>query len=887
MHTAPRIVVWTDRWLNCSDGSTDYHRRWVSLDDTTLSVFYDPTDDHGPIQTLPLRGLQIENNPAAFTIMVYNDDIDLGFRCGEQLEFDATYAALFRRVTVANTRCDSCATLQKELEAAQHHIDRLTAQGASAADVVAARDALATVSRELEAAVAARRELESTVDAFRKRQAVLEERTLLAEAHEREAGARIKAAETVAAKCQTKLDSLCKQHDELQAKEAAVSTRLAGANDALTAAHAKLEAANAEGASQAQRSAELAGELTSTRAAANNHRMECDKLRGEALAQRQSLDEQKVALAALDDAHREALAKASAAERAVASKQAELDRATSRLQAADIRDASAERQRQVLADELVKVRAALATAREEAANHTTVSEAALKTLSSDKAAAESALAAARSELDEERAAAAVVAAEQRDCARELSNQVTALEARLSAEKAQADTLREGAAQHSARAADAQAKVLQLQAELERWTHRTFQDASVGTLPISDLLTRAPELATMRAAAAATEFAKDVTVLAHMFTRDVSATAVGELLPVVDHLRQSFAAKLEAAGKGEILKLAAELAVAVSSTASARDSNGSPQLSRFKSRGPDALTRDDRELLAALQALQAASTRIDSVLADNDNANSAVSRGYKVATAVGFLDSIRTLDNATNSLSWNHEFRDAVMAYLQGPATAARAAARELLAANRGQRNASLEALCRKLEADLAAVCDYCVRCAPGRTAADAAWRNGMLQATGQCTSLAHAIGKAKDTEPLDDHQRKADALGASVHALLSTESGQHNSQLVRDLVTSHAHLQVALFLAIRRRNRALCHHDAAESIARFGVALKRAGQILQQSKIRGSEPYADDCLVGWPIVAQLVALPRCLAEEDRAFARCYDALIATAHGTLIVPKNVG
>lgn len=107
---------------------------------------------------------------------------------------------------------------------------------------------------------------------------------------------------------------------------------------------------------------------------------------------------------------------------------------------------------------------------------------------------------------------------------------------------------------------------------------------------------------------------------------------------------------------------------------------------------------------------------------------------------------------------------------------------------------------------------------------------------------------------------------------------------------SHHHLQppalslelaatlCALLELLKRRNREwLRHHLCAESIARFALALKRAGKILKS--IKGCAPFADDFAASWKITEHLVELPRLLIEEDQAFVLLNQLL------TTIPPKH--
>lgn len=69
------------------------------------------------------------------------------------------------------------------------------------------------------------------------------------------------------------------------------------------------------------------------------------------------------------------------------------------------------------------------------------------------------------------------------------------------------------------------------------------------------------------------------------------------------------------------------------------------------------------------------------------------------------------------------------------------------------------------------------------------------------------------------------------------------------------------FLSWRRDNLAWLRHQlCSEQIAKFALALKRAGQILQ--KIQGAEQFAAEFSHDWPIAGKLIELPAMVLEED-------------------------
>ena len=91
MSAVKDVVIWSDRWLNCSVRGGAYVRCWVSLNETVLRIVYDRDDDPdtAAIITMALARLEIETSPNRFTIAVFDttdDEDDVIFRCGRSEE---------------------------------------------------------------------------------------------------------------------------------------------------------------------------------------------------------------------------------------------------------------------------------------------------------------------------------------------------------------------------------------------------------------------------------------------------------------------------------------------------------------------------------------------------------------------------------------------------------------------------------------------------------------------------------------------------------------------------------------------------------------------------------------------------------------------------------
>jgi hypothetical protein len=85
---------------------------------------------------------------------------------------------------------------------------------------------------------------------------------------------------------------------------------------------------------------------------------------------------------------------------------------------------------------------------------------------------------------------------------------------------------------------------------------------------------------------------------------------------------------------------------------------------------------------------------------------------------------------------------------------------------------------------------------------------------------------------------------------------------IRELEAEAAQIELlGQLLAMRAAHLAwLQHHLCAEQIARFGLSLKRAGQVV--GRIRGCEQMSAEFSRAWPILEHLVELPRRYLEEE-------------------------
>jgi hypothetical protein len=890
------FVVWSDRWLNVQDGENDFIRSWVALTDSNLQVFYNDVD-HVPTQVLPLRGLTIKAFPRKFTIWVYDDDAECVIRCGEVLEYNATLEALQRRIDIAKSQCPMCLTLQRELEAAVAALEQLQLSGGgvgASADLSIARHERDEMEVRMDAALRAQARVERELAAVHEtcaqvenRRVVADNRAFAAEEKEREAAAKTKFAERQAASV---ADRLAERDREVSDREAKLAVAKFTA-ELHTSRQRELHAAKS--AAQAN---DTRAELTSvadelrderTRAAALSAELHAAAARFSGLQQDLESARQEAASARLRLADAEAAQ--ATAQQAAAAAQVTLSAERRAREAFEQRSSATRLHSEALAAELTTTRSQLATLSGErtqlaaaAAEASALHQTALGHAAQQRRTLEGALAAAH----------------------ELHQKTTVnLTAALADAQATTERLQ---AQHTAEMAASSKELLHatqraavLQADLKRLTERTFTDAaagcergatadtSVNTLAFGEALARAPELATTIAARCGVALARATTaVVGHM--QQLSAAALVECQPLVAELRSAILHEVRATQSASLLEAALRDAASTPDGATAAaDTHTLPPSRRGRTAAADDAfhSKDEAEILHGLRRVADAALLVEQALRTSDDAGSIQSRSIRIAVTAGYLECVKTFDAVTGALAANHEFRDALMTYLKGPGTSARAAASQVLSGPRGQRNAALEALCNRVNLDFCELFDRVLHESAGRPTSDAQWRRKVTQRTSECLSLAHGLGAKEATDAvIDDYQRKAATIGDAIRALLATDVGPQRTGAVRELVSAHAQLLMAIFVAVRRRNRQwLNHHDAAESIARFGVALKRAGQILEQSKIRGAETYASECLAGWPIVKQLCALPRILSEEDRAFALLWDGLIATSAGVLTVP----
>ncbi len=126
-----------------------------------------------------------------------------------------------------------------------------------------------------------------------------------------------------------------------------------------------------------------------------------------------------------------------------------------------------------------------------------------------------------------------------------------------------------------------------------------------------------------------------------------------------------------------------------------------------------------------------------------------------------------------------------------------------------------------------------------------------------------------------EHQKALSALELRCSRLLEAEVRREETlrQLRGELLAAMRRIkeleaeasQVELLghlIALRGDHLAwLQHHLCSEQIARFGLSLKRAGQVV--SRIRGCEQMSAEFSRAWPVVEHLVELPRRYMQEEQ------------------------
>lgn len=892
---AGEAVAWSDRWLGCSSDGHDFHRRWVVLSDTDLYVLYDAASPlSGALLTMSLKELQFDTNERRFQIAIYNQSDDVIFKCGEALEFRATLDALTRRIAVAQSVCALCPELQRSVEdlvgqlqsqrraaeVAQEECAKLSGAQQAAQHQRAEADRLRGQLHE----ASAKAEAESAKAALlESRRITAEERATAAEKDARaaneqlraavaEVGAASRAADASAAEKKGLADalsaaeaSLLKTRDanaELRKNVAQHEAADVDARDRLTAALQEGERARSAAADEVRafRAQVELLTVTATQRADNEARLAA-QLRAAQDAERRAAD-------AAETLTRDRELEAQQRSATEARRRAE----TSRADKAEADLAAVQRALQQTHAETLASRAALQRRVEE---H------------------EAAAASLREQLASERAQAVDAAQKHRAVAREYADALQAVQAQHDRVAADAAAAGQELAQQRSQCASTAATLAECRGALDellaykaRAESVKRSDAAVGpergaealgvahaataTQGFVEAVSRSPEFETalrLHAAGAVAELVRSIADIAG--SAQLSVEAAAELTPILGAMR-------------------AAVTAAAAETCGPTLASGGPGVST-SGRAASRLTA--QQLGATLDSLAIAEAKAAAGVVHLDHPQSSLGRACTVASAAGFIECLKTFDATSGFVSSNHQFREAVMTFLKGPASHARAVAHEVTRGGAGLRNQALDAACRKLNADYCEMFDFVLRCAGSRALADAAWRRGVSRATSECAALAAALAaeqraKRPADAALEETRRKVERLATTVKQLIGADgAGQRHAPAVRDLVVGHARLQAAFFCAIRQANRALVHHSGAESIARFGVALKRAGQILEQSKIPGSAPHAAECLAGWPIAKLLAELPRRLVEEDRAFAVMWDAVLATQVGTLVIPAT--
>eukprot|EP00672_Neobodo_designis_P008506 CAMPEP_0174854884 /NCGR_PEP_ID=MMETSP1114-20130205/31995_1 /TAXON_ID=312471 /ORGANISM="Neobodo designis, Strain CCAP 1951/1" /LENGTH=897 /DNA_ID=CAMNT_0016089593 /DNA_START=25 /DNA_END=2718 /DNA_ORIENTATION=- len=892
----PEVVVWSDRWLNCSVRGEAFVRCWVTLNQHDLRVVFDRDDDPETqsIISMKLINLLVESNDSRFTIGVLDaqvDDDDVVFRCGEKLEYEATLDALTQRIVIAKATCSRCQQLIGQLERLmaeraqiQHHEKQLAAANSAAAEAQTEADDFRRKVQQHEREVLDQKEKAA---AHLERARLAESRALAAERSERAAREELKSdsekLQDAIREAERSNEALTGRNHELQERLAEMELQRESINEQHevakqlhVAATVQLAECAKEKETLANESALLRSQVRELEAAMQEGEHSAERVRGNMKSMECELTNTRGAMNDLKKSMAIAEAKLAAAETKLTADHQHLASVESML-------TDAQRRIQDLEAELRSERRTCASATERVEALTREGEAERERIAS-------ALHAAERSHEEERTALLTANATLKTTIERLNQslQVSAEErarlATVAEERAlDGDRAREAVKSTEMRNAHLQSEVDELRAEADRRAARKFNDAAITTdhaqagardgeaqtAPFAQVLSSAPEMAEVCALHAAVGAADMVQTVCSALSTHLTAGGLAECGPVRERLTEFMQTVASAAARQSAFGEAV-----------------TPEPVRISRHGGAGGTKEDRTLARAAASLRELQAKIDGCLDAGDSADSPLTRGVQVATTAGFLECMRTFDAAANAVAVNHEFREAVMSYLRGPANSARAtAAHALGSANRGHRNSAMLEMCRRLESDYCELFDHVLRCAGGRVVSDANWRRSVARATSECTTLAHALLRDGDATSLEDAQRRASGHAETVKQLVTADSSVQHAAATRELVVAHAHLQMAIFVALRRRNRTLLHHDGAESIARFGVALKRAGQILEQSKLPGAQPHAAECLAGWPVVKHLVALPRCLEEEDRAFALMWGAVLATSHGTLIPPST--
>lgn len=145
--------------------------------------------------------------------------------------------------------------------------------------------------------------------------------------------------------------------------------------------------------------------------------------------------------------------------------------------------------------------------------------------------------------------------------------------------------------------------------------------------------------------------------------------------------------------------------------------------------------------------------------------------------------------------------------------------------------------------------------------------NRILSVSNNVSLASDAVTDAASCDPL---QVQMECLAKPLQLLSFAQHLRRNRSIRK---ATHAY-HIALLKLLLKRNqenrRWLTPRMLPENIARFGLALKRAGQIV--SRIRGCEAFEVEFSQGWPIIRDLVELPRLLLLEDTALAYATSSL---------------
>lgn len=850
------VALWDDKWLMCCQvGDVDFHRRWAMLSGDVFSIAFDQTDTDRPVFVFPLAETDVslaEDQDLCFDVVA--GDVEVRLRCADFIELNQTYEALLRAATLAASSCTMCPQLQSDVAHLQAEVAQLRDRLASAERARAQLDAalsteqaernaarsraieattqLHEVEREAARAVAATRQVEERAEELKQR--VLDNSTraekLEADAktlREALAGERQRSAEYSAAtsKAEAELRAVQDVLSDERRQRAAAAADAAHSTERCTSQQRELEALRA---AHSETTA-MIDTLSDRHNASEAERKRVAALSAEQSSELDALRERNVGLsAALEMQRAEARTMATHASdferlNMTLSDQVELQR--QRLEQALKSSEEGSRVASQQADELTELRKQLCDCE--------------RARSSAADAARRADADAKRETEDMRTRCTAEVTSLSSALHDAQELAAARAAELGSLHSKARALEEAAAAAADVAAALETEVIALRDAKARRDALNFRDSAVdaqsptllsqavNTPSFSDVVRASSEVATSAAAAARRGtlhvVREIVTTLRH-----VSDTGAVELRPMVDALMD--AVSVCATGKEVPLVEAADV-------------------------GP--VARATREMLDSCKA------RTEAAAASLGGADSVVSRATDVGVAAGFLRAVSLCDGLSDVLR-KATVREAVLSFLKTEGSCARAAASNIQRSSLGRGSSKLAVLSQTVDRDYAALFDRLMHGAE-QNAPNVHSAYNFSTAALQCAHLAESIRANRAIDSKDFETCVSTAMQLLTDS--GDDSNEHATRLAAQLVDVYA----ARYFQWRQQSRRwLRHHRAAESIARFALALKRAGSIL--SAFKGCEEAAEECSAGWPIVEKLIELPRQMLEEDRRFGQLWQAI---------------